>query len=346
LFVWSLVMSQSVSPRPPSPAASPFHAGEIALQERTGVRARLAETGRRVIRDFMPEQHRDFFRHLPFLIVGSLDRAGRPWASMLTGIPGFVASPDPQTLRIAARPGPHDPLAKNLAAAAPLGLLGIELATRRRNRMNGRVSMLDSSGFAVSVDQSFGNCPQYIQARQYSFDAEGAAGAQATPQGARLDAHATALVRAADTFFIATASPAAGSRRMSEGVDVSHRGGKPGFVRVSEEDGTTVLTAPDFRGNFYFNTLGNIVSNPRAGLLFVDFATGDLLHLTGTAEIVWDGPEVAGFAGAQRLLRCRVEKGVLIARAIPLRFTAPEQAPQLAATGSWKEVSAAPARGA
>ena len=153
-------MSQPVSPRPPSPAASPFHAGEIALQERAGVRARLAETGHRVIRDFMPEQHRDFFNHLPFLIVGSLDRAGRPWASMLTGFPGFMASPDPKTLRIAARPGPHDLLAKNLAAGAPLGLLGIELSTRRRNRMNGRVSMLDGSGFAVSVDQSFGNCPQ------------------------------------------------------------------------------------------------------------------------------------------------------------------------------------------
>jgi predicted pyridoxine 5'-phosphate oxidase superfamily flavin-nucleotide-binding protein len=342
LFVWSLVMSQPASPRPSPPAASPFHAGEIALQERAGVRARLAETGRRVIRDFMPEQHRDFFRHLPFLIVGSLDRAGRPWASMLTGLPGFVASPDPHTLRIAARPGPHDPLAKNLAAGAPLGLLGIELATRRRNRMNGRVSMLDGSGFAVGVDQSFGNCPQYIQARDHSFVAEGAAEAQATPQGARLDAHAAALVHTADTFFIATASPDVGSDHMSEGVDVSHRGGKPGFVRVDEEDGATVLTAPDFRGNFYFNTLGNIASNPRAGLLFVDFASGDLLLLTGAAEIVWDGPEVKTFAGAQRLLRCRIEEGVLIAGAIPLRFTPPEQAPQLGATGSWSEVTAAP----
>src|SRR5262245_8597914 len=139
-------MSQSASPWPPSPAASPFHAGEIAVQERVGVRARIAETGARVIRDFMPEQHREFFRHLPFLIVGSLDQAGRPWASMLTGVPGFVASPDPKTLRIDARPGPHDPLAKNLAAGAPLGLLGIELATRRRNRMNGRASMLDGDG--------------------------------------------------------------------------------------------------------------------------------------------------------------------------------------------------------
>nr|WP_231865084.1 pyridoxamine 5'-phosphate oxidase family protein [Sorangium cellulosum] len=54
-----------------------------------------------------------------------------------------------------------------------------------------------------------------------------------------------------------------------EGADVSHRGSKPGFVRVTEEDGRTVLTSPDFTGNFGFNTLGNLALNPRAGVLFV-----------------------------------------------------------------------------
>jgi hypothetical protein len=48
-----------------------------------------------------------------------------------------------------------------------------------------------------------------------------------------------------------------------------------------------VLTIPDFRGNRFFNTLGNLVSDPRAALLFVDFETGDLLHLQGRVEIDW-----------------------------------------------------------
>ena len=123
----------------------------------------------------------------------------------------------------------------------------------------------------------------------------------------------------------------------SDGVDVSHRGGKPGFVRVDENEAGTLLTLPDFRGNFFFNTLGNIVAYPHAGLLFVDYANGDLLQLTGHAQIVWDGPELGRFLGAQRLLRVRVERSVWMPRALPLRWSPPLQAAQLAATGSWGE---------
>ena len=62
-----------------------------------------------------------------------------------------------------------------------------------------------------------------------------------------------------------------------------------------------------------------------------------MLLLTGTAEVVWDGPEVAAFAGAERLLRFRVEEGRWIEDAVPLRWSAPQQAAQLAATGTWDE---------
>jgi len=317
---------------------SPFHAGEQALQARAGMRERLAKFGTKAIRDFMPDQHRVLFAELPIVVVGALDARRRPWASVLTGTPGFMSSPDPRTLRIAARPGYADPLAAGLVAGAPVGLLGIQLETRRRNRMNGTVIEADEDGFVVRVDQSFGNCPQYIQARAPVFAAEPSAVVAPRParaEGAVLSADAAALARRADTFFIATASPAAGGGDPTEGVDVSHRGGKPGFVHVREDAGRTVLTSPDFRGNSFFNTLGNLALNPRAGVVFVDFATGDLLSLTGEAKVVWDGPELAAFAGAERLLRFRVEEGVWLENAVPLRWSAPEPAPQLAATGSW-----------
>ena len=116
-----------------------------------------------------------------------------------------------------------------------------------------------------------------------------------------------------------------------------HRGGKAGFVRVAEEGGSTRLTAPDFLGNFYFNTLGNLAVDPRAGMLFIDFETGEALSLTGEAEVIWEGPEVGAFAGAQRLLRLRVWEGVAIAGALPCRWSAAQAAPQLEATGSWAE---------
>jgi predicted pyridoxine 5'-phosphate oxidase superfamily flavin-nucleotide-binding protein len=128
-----------------------------------------------------------------------------------------------------------------------------------------------------------------------------------TPQAAR-------MVSNADTFFIASASRDPRTAARSEGVDVSHRGGPPGFVRVLEEPSGTVLLAPDYRGNFMFNTLGNILANPRAGVLFLNFDDGSLLSLTGAAEVVHDGPLVATFPHAERLLRFEVHAGYSAAR--------------------------------
>lgn len=319
-----------------------FHQGEEQAQDRFGLRARLAATGGKMIRDFMPEQHRDFFRQLPFLVVGSLDKNARPWASILAGRPGFLSTPDPRLLQVAARPGYGDPLADNLKPGAPLGILGIQPETRRRNRMNGRVTLLGDQGFQVAVDQSFGNCPKYIQARAPRFVAEPETMAEKRPvmaEGPELSDRAAALVEGTDTFFIATAS-ARPEQGGADGIDVSHRGGRPGFVRVRRENGRTVLTAPDFSGNFLFNTFGNLAVNPRAGILLVDFATGDVLTLTGTAEVLWDDPETATFEGAERLMRFTVEEGRWIENAVPLRWSDPEPSPYLDETGTWDKAAA------
>lgn len=322
---------------------SPFHAGEAAVQDRIGVRARQEEVGRRVIRDHMPDQHRSFFEHLPLMLIGGLDARARPWASVLTGRPGFMTSPDPRSLRVNAPLLPGDPLADRLLPGTPLGLLGIELETRRRNRLNATVRERDATGFTLSADESFGNCPQYIQVRQHRWVTPPAALPPPEDFGARLPQEARALIEAADTFFIATASPEAVGAEALKGSDVSHRGGKPGFVRVTEDGGASVLTSPDFLGNFQFRTFGNLEINPLAGLLFLDFATGDILFLTGTAKVIWDGPEVAAFAGAERLLQFTLSEGRLLREALPLRWSAPEPSPYVAATGSWDAVAAAQA---
>lgn len=280
-------------------ATSPFHPGEQAIQAALGVRAKIESAGRRMIHDFMPEQHRAFFAQLPYLILGARDLAGRPWASLLVGAPGFAHAPDPRTLRIDARLEPGDPLAGALTPGAEVGLLGIEPPTRRRNRLNGPIAARDATGFSVTARQSFGNCPKYITPRDWQPTP--AAGPARTSD--HLDRAAKALVRAADTFYIAShaADPSAG------GTDVSHRGGPPGFVSV---DDAGTLSWPDYSGNFLFNTLGNLVVDARAGLLFVDFATGARLQLTGRAEIVWSGPEVDARPGAERLLRFHIAEVV------------------------------------
>lgn len=314
-----------------------FHAGELALQERTGVREKIGGTAGRFIRDFMPEQHRELFQKLPTLLVGSIDAQRRPWASMLFGAPGFVHAPDAAHLTIVALPLAGDALSDQLVVGAPLGMLGIEPHTRRRNRLNGTVVEVGARRFTVEVDQSFGNCPQYIQARQPQWIERDTPPAEAQISDGPLAARAVALVRHADTFYIASAAAQARGQAGAQGVDVSHRGGNPGFVRVTEENGRTVLTAPDFRGNFLFNTLGNIAANPRAGLLFIDYNEGHLLQVTGAAEIVFDGPELDAFAGAQRLLRVTIASSRWFEAALPLRWSPPQFAPQLAATGSWND---------
>ena len=149
--------------------------------------------------------------------------------------------------------------------------------------------------------------------------------APAQAETAQLSAAALQLAHNADTLFIASSTPQARGHAGSEGVDVSHRGGLPGFVRVTQhDDGSTVLHIPDYRGNHFFNTQGNLLLNPLAGLLFIDHHSGDLLQLTGHTELLWQDTE-------RREIRFTVDSGVWRAGALPLQWSAPEFSPHLMA---------------
>ncbi|MEM6613773.1 MAG: pyridoxamine 5'-phosphate oxidase family protein, partial [Cyanobacteria bacterium P01_C01_bin.72] len=236
-----------------------------------------------------------------------------------------------RSIGITAKILPGDPLATTLAAGIDIGLLGIELSNRRRNRLNGVVSLKNGDRFEVRVGQSFGNCPQYIQARKYEFKQPDAQTSKPVQEIRGFSDLAQVIVASSDTFFIATAyqNSDAGT---AKGVDVSHRGGKLGFVRIDSE---RTLTVPDFSGNCLFNTFGNLEVNPKAGLLFTDFQTGNLLYLTGTAEVIWSGVEISQYAGAERLLRFYLDQGFLVENSLPLRWSSPEFSPRLKNTGAW-----------
>lgn len=295
---------------------SAWHAGEQELQRRTGVGARMAEVGSRFVRDHMPDQHRQFFAELPLVFTGLRDDAGQPWASLLAGPAGFAHSPTPQSLRVAALPLPGDPAAASWRAGAAVALLGLQAHTARRNRMNGWITQVDASGCEVRVGQSFGNCPKYIHPRE-AFHAP-VSGEVRVRSSTRLDEAAARIVAAADTFFIASAHPESGrSSDPSAGVDVSHRGGPAGFVRV-QEDGT--LLAPDYTGNSFFNTLGNLQLEPRCGLLFLDPASGARLHLACRATLLEGRPDPAEWPGALRLLRFEVDRVEHVQGGLPLRW--------------------------
>jgi predicted pyridoxine 5'-phosphate oxidase superfamily flavin-nucleotide-binding protein len=130
-------------------------------------------------------------------------------------------------------------------------------------------------------------------------------------EAAALSEVAVAMIEQADVLFIASSSADAGLPDASEGsgVDVSHRGGLPGFVKVAHAHEGTLLTMPDYAGNLMFNTLGNILVQPRVGLLFVDFTQGVAMWLACEAQVATDSPEMADHPGAQRLVRMRVTHG-------------------------------------
>lgn len=306
---------------------SPWHEGEKRLQEQVGVAERMEAFGQKVIRDHMPDQHRVFYHQLPFIVAGAVDAQGKPWATLLEGPEGFVSSPDPKLLLIDTELASDDPATPGLAQGGAIGLLGIELHTRRRNRLNGQARRVAGGLLEVAVEQSFGNCPQYIQLREYTRVDEPSRGRQ---DSTALDARTRAMIEGADTFFVASYVEHDDGRRS---VDVSHRGGRPGFVKVEGNR----LTIPDYAGNLHFNTLGNLLVNPLAGLLFVDFATGNVLQLSGRTEVMLDSPLISAFEGAERLWALDVEQVVLRPAALSLRWAFQEYAPTSLATGTWVE---------
>jgi uncharacterized protein len=311
---------------------SPWHTGELAIQRSIGVAERMETVGRSNLRNFLLEQHREFYPLLPFIALGAVDPAGDAWATLRAGRPGFLSSSDTKTLSFHLDRDPNDPADIGMNGGDSVGALGIDLSTRRRIRLNGKVHRNGTKGFSIEVVQSFGNCPRYIHNRNPAFTLDAETPTKSPPQiSSSLDAHARAMIAEADTFFVASYADTEDGTRQ---VDVSHRGGKPGFVRI-DEDGT--LTIPDFNGNLFFNTLGNFLVNPRAGLVFVDFSTGDELQLTGDAKVILDSPEIPAFHGAERLWQFKPRRVIFRKEALPLRWSEGSGAsPHSLMTGDWK----------
>jgi len=298
--------------------ASPFHAGERAVQSRLGVREQIEPRARQAIRSSLSQQQRDFFSQVPFVVAAARDGHHRTWATLLLGPPGFAASRDSSSLHLGTRPLPGDALESALGVGAGIGLLGIDLESRRRVRVNGTIRGSSTDGLLITVSQAFGNCPRYINRRSWQA-------AAATPEKAstrcsqRLDGLMRDWIEQADTLFIASGYSGRDSGDRACGLDASHRGGPPGFVKVLDANR---LILPDYAGNNYFNTLGNLVMDPRVGLLFVDFRNGSLLQISGRASIDWDFRGLVDYPGALRLVAVTVERVVHLEAMLPLRWTA------------------------
>jgi predicted pyridoxine 5'-phosphate oxidase superfamily flavin-nucleotide-binding protein len=267
-----------------SKSSEPFHEGERAVQRAAG-----EEEGARqnapMIADAVMGGARPFLQTQRMLVVASRDGRERPWASLVFGEAGFVsAHDDGQTVtidRTMAFANDDDILWKNLKLGVPLGLLAIELSTRRRLRINGRVESLTKERIVLRVEQAYPNCPKYIQRRRLrTATLRNTTGLPATKEGHSPDAALLEAVKKSDTIFVASGHP-------SRGLDASHRGGQPCFVKILLPG---VLRIPDYAGNSMFNTLGNLRVDPRSGVTLLDFSQGRLYQMTGEANLHFDPP--------------------------------------------------------
>ncbi|MBC8140837.1 MAG: pyridoxamine 5'-phosphate oxidase family protein [Armatimonadetes bacterium] len=240
-----------------------YHAGEIAVQERAQVREMSGRVANG-IRDFVVPAAADFLQTQAFVVASIADEGGNIWAVPVRG--PLDMGTDNRHVRIAT----------NLSGA--VGFAIMDFAHRKRMRVNG----VAEAGI-LAVGECYANCPQYLQKRSGNENADGVFAPVPVPvsQDETLTDAQTAMIRAADTFFIAT-------RNGEISADASHRGGNPGFVQVADH---RTVTWRDYSGNTMFNTLGNLQADSRAALFFPDFATGDALLLSGTARVQWESPD-------------------------------------------------------
>jgi hypothetical protein len=288
---------------------SKFHSGELEVQARAGVQ----DTAKRVagvIRSTIPPVAQEFLKHQRMVILSTVDAIGRVWASVLTGEPGFMKALDEKTLEIDAQPIQGDPLSENLKVRDDIGILVIELATRRRMKVKGKAELRSGGGIFVYAERVYALCPKYIQAREVVDHVSERNKKYPTHLTNKLTEDQEERIAKADTFFIASFHP-------ETGADASHRGGHPGFVRLVN---ASKILFPDYSGNNMFNTLGNITANPNAGLLFIDFENGSTLQATGQAHIIWDQDRIKEFVGAKRLVEFEIEQVIEIENAISLRW--------------------------
>lgn len=290
-----------------------FHSGELAAQAQVGMADKMQRIGQQYIRPFFLNQHLEFFSQLPFIVVAACDEEGIPWVTILTGKTGFISSQDDRHLHIASHLAVGDALQHALIDGAYVGLIGIEFDTKRRNRANGQLSKVSANSLTFKVAHSYGNCPQYINSKQSPLISRAPFQAQ---RHSYLTEQMQGWIKNSDTLFIGSGTKAISQSEQtantlllsSQGMDASHRGGQVGFVKVVSDN---QLVLPDYSGNNFFNTIGNILLNPKIGLLFIDFAKGLLLQISGRAKVDWQLPNQHNFAGAQRLILIEVDKAVI-----------------------------------
>lgn len=282
-----------------------YHEGELEAQRRAGT-TRDAEAMAAGLHSALTPGVRRFLAERSYAFVAVEDPDGRPWISLAEAERGLFSCTAENELALVPEPRNADPVLDALRAPGRIAVLALDLATRRRLRVNGRSVPAGSGRAIVTPTEVFGNCPKYIARRAVI----GARRVKPKPREVASFADLAESVRAADCVAFATT-------HASRGLDASHRGGPPGFLRM-REDGA--IEWDDYAGNGMFQSNGNLLADPRSALALPDFETGSLVLLTGQATVSWGSPRSTTFRPTHAL---RIEG------AIRHVFSPPEPSPFL-----------------
>ncbi|KAI4251163.1 MAG: hypothetical protein LQ352_005025 [Teloschistes flavicans] len=288
-----------------------------------------------------------FLPNAPLLALGTIDDVGRPWTTILGGEAGFARPLGQSNVGIRTMVVPEfDPVIKALFgsdngnASVPLDFknrlvagLAIDLATRSRIKLAGKMvagaldcaldEITDSPKatevqMVIRVEQSLGNCPKYLNKKQIIPTLpEPALVSDTLP----LPPEAIDLLTRADFFFISSIH---GTLRMGN----NYRGGPPGFVRIAENDrSATTLVYPEYSGNRFYQSLGNLRTDPKAGIVIPDLDSGDVLYVTGTTEILIGKDAAALLPRSNLAVKVHIVESRFIRRGLTFRAVPGEPSP-------------------
>lgn len=283
------------------------HPGELAVRERLDVPGAL-DPRLPTVRPTLDPRIALFLMHQHMIVITALAPDGRIWSTAWAGPQGFILPTGPGELTIEhAGTAPGDPVAPLLTERTPVGLICVDFTTRARVRVNGTVLEGGDGRLILHTEQVYGNCQKYIPLRTPRPAPARTNAAPRTAIGDTLTETQIATLRRTGSFFIGTGVP-------GTGADASHRGGNPGFLHAPTP---RTLRWPDYPGNRMFMTLGNLELHPHAGIVVPDGETGTLLHISGTAHVLWgpaDNP-------ADRHVELTIDRIIEREHALPLRWT-------------------------
>ena len=302
------------------------HEGELRVQARRQAPPELSAFIHGAIHDEMSRKHVEYYRQLRYLPMGVSGSDGKLWATVLCN--PETSAEGGELLKVAARVNPEDPFVRAVCApsdgARHFAGVAIDFTNRSRIKVAGSVESATLEGHTLSLtlraNEHMGNCPKYITVRELRPTRRSP---RTEPLHATLSSEAKALLRHASTIFVATRHSDDDPRESDMGFN--HRGGPRGFLRVLEDDQGAHLVLPDYSGNRFYQSLGNVETDPVMGVAVPDFSSGALLQVSGRARNLFDDEAARVMPGATLVTLISIEEAFLSHDALDLELVGDEQ---------------------